>query len=593
MGYYQRKKKKDKEDETPLDEKLFKDTSLDDEDILTSLDALDLEDVSEAEKEETIPSTPLFKSKLPKKPSSQETSDSLEEALEDRFHLDEVLESSPSSSLPEAIPLFKEKPEKQAQPTERVAITDSKPEKQAQPTERVAITGSLSALSSMKEEDEPLPSTPPDPAERVAITGSLTALSGVDEILPTEDPASSDQIMSTLPNEEAEDSEDSEDIPLASDIPEFLPEAVSRVESALENLNTHKKVTGEANELLSSESPTSSDQIIPDSLSSLSSGEDEDSEDLSLPAEIPRFFPEAVSHVESALENLITNEQAPEDSIHSSDIQSPVTDTTPVPSSPSVEPPPSSSDTAPPPSPSSSLFSTPSQPLSPSASFTTTKKYVRKRKTPPKRKRTGPPDLRTAPSFFLKMVLCGDGAVGKTSLRERFLGKGFSTSYLQTIGADFATADKQIAIMINNQPQVRIARYQIWDLAGQSSFENVRKTYYEGCLGSLMVFDITRRDSFENLPHWLDELWKFSKRGKIPLVLLGNKADMREQVPDCVTNEEIYAFLEKLNNMPEFKDKKIRIPYFETSALTGLNVEQAFTAIGDLIMKVIQNDIKV
>ena len=115
----------------------------------------------------------------------------------------------------------------------------------------------------------------------------------------------------------SEDSEDSEDIPLSSDIPEFLPEAVSRVESALENLNTHKKVIGETNGLFTSESPTPSDPIIPDSLSS---GEAEDSEDLSLPAEIPEFFPEAVSRVESALENLITDELAPEDSIRSSDI---------------------------------------------------------------------------------------------------------------------------------------------------------------------------------------------------------------------------------------------------------------------------------
>ncbi|MFX1538667.1 MAG: GTP-binding protein, partial [Promethearchaeota archaeon] len=218
------------------------------------------------------------------------------------------------------------------------------------------------------------------------------------------------------------------------------------------------------------------------------------------------------------------------------------------------------------------------------------RKYHRKRMTTQQRARKSKaPQKYIRPAFFLKIVLCGDGAVGKTALRERFLGKGFSASYLQTIGADFATTDKQLNIVVDGQSQVKTARFQIWDLAGQESFDVVRKTYYEGCLGALMVFDITRRASFENIPNWIDELWKYSKRGKPPIVLLGNKADLKAQVPNSVTNEEIRAFLDEINATPEFVAKNIKIPYFETSALTGLNVEHAFMSMGNVIMKLIQN----
>ena len=100
------------------------------------------------------------------------------------------------------------------------------------------------------------------------------------------------------------------------------------------------------------------------------------------------------------------------------------------------------------------------------------------------------------PAFFLKIVLCGDGAVGKTALRERFLGKGFSASYLQTIGADFATTDKQLNIFVDGQSQIKTARFQIWDLAGQPRFKVVSDLYYRGAVGALCFFDITNKNSY-------------------------------------------------------------------------------------------------
>ncbi|MCK5409392.1 MAG: GTP-binding protein, partial [Candidatus Heimdallarchaeota archaeon] len=80
-----------------------------------------------------------------------------------------------------------------------------------------------------------------------------------------------------------------------------------------------------------------------------------------------------------------------------------------------------------------------------------------------------------------KIILAGDGAVGKTSIRERYMGKGFQESYLKTIGADFAT--KKIE---KNEEQIT---FQIWDLAGQESYQSVRKSFYKGAIAAIMVFD--------------------------------------------------------------------------------------------------------
>ncbi len=180
--------------------------------------------------------------------------------------------------------------------------------------------------------------------------------------------------------------------------------------------------------------------------------------------------------------------------------------------------------------------------------------------------------------FFMKLVLCGDGAVGKTAIRERFLGRGFSSSYLQTIGADFASTEKAVEVD-NNQYSLN---YQIWDLAGQTEFGTVRKTYYEGCFGSLMVFDITRPASFENLPAWINELWENSGRGKVPIVLLGNKSDLKDKFPEHITEKQINQYVSDLN--VALGEDKFFVEYLETSALTGQNIERAFDTIGKQVV---------
>lgn len=182
-------------------------------------------------------------------------------------------------------------------------------------------------------------------------------------------------------------------------------------------------------------------------------------------------------------------------------------------------------------------------------------------------------------NYFLKLVLLGDGAVGKTNLRRNYLGQGFTKDHQMTIGADFAATDKELAV---DGKEYNIT-YQIWDLAGQASFNQVRSMYYRGVFGALMVFDITRPSSFQNIPNWINELEKNSNRGQVPMMILGNKYDLVDTSDKTVKKDQIDALLEELNEDAE--EKGFKIEYLNTSALTGLNVDKAFDALGKSIMR--------
>jgi len=180
--------------------------------------------------------------------------------------------------------------------------------------------------------------------------------------------------------------------------------------------------------------------------------------------------------------------------------------------------------------------------------------------------------------YFLKIVLLGDGAVGKTNIRKNYLGQGFTKDHLMTIGADFAAADKVLQI---GDKEYNIT-FQIWDLAGQGTFNQVRSMYYRGVFGALVVFDVTRKNSFDNLSSWIKELYKNSNRGAVPIVILGNKYDLFDEDEDHVKSVEINDMIELLNK--ELKDENFNVTYLNTSALTGLNIENAFESLGSNII---------
>ena len=159
------------------------------------------------------------------------------------------------------------------------------------------------------------------------------------------------------------------------------------------------------------------------------------------------------------------------------------------------------------------------------------------------------------------------------------MGRGFTESHLMTIGADFAAKD----MTINLGGTDYNVTFQIWDMAGQKRFADIRTRFYYGSYGGLCLFDINREDSFQNLNNWIEELWKYNAKEPkpLPLIILGNKSDLRDRNSIKVKRAEEYcqALSEKV------KQYGFTVEYIETSALSGNGVDEAFKAIGEKILR--------
>lgn len=178
----------------------------------------------------------------------------------------------------------------------------------------------------------------------------------------------------------------------------------------------------------------------------------------------------------------------------------------------------------------------------------------------------------TQPGRIFKVVLIGDGAVGKTSLRRNYLGKAFRENYLMTIGADFSV--KQVPY------EDYIVSLQIWDLAGQPRFSEVRGAYYSNSYGAMVVFDVTRPNTFTNIDYWINEMIKYNDNKLIPLLIVGNKTDLRGTTPDEVQVDRTSA-MTYAQVLSEWGG--IKVDYIETSAKSGQNVNSSFERLIDKI----------
>jgi small GTP-binding protein len=157
------------------------------------------------------------------------------------------------------------------------------------------------------------------------------------------------------------------------------------------------------------------------------------------------------------------------------------------------------------------------------------------------------------PFFEFKVLLVGDPAVGKTSLILRFVEDRFDKEYKASIGVDIMSR----AINIED----KVARLVIWDIASQEKFRRFRSSFYQQANGILVVFDLTRRETLENVDGWVQEVREHTE--SIEMVLIGNKSDLitqRQITPDHVQKWSA----------------RYACPYIETSALTGDAVEGAF-----------------
>ena len=167
--------------------------------------------------------------------------------------------------------------------------------------------------------------------------------------------------------------------------------------------------------------------------------------------------------------------------------------------------------------------------------------------------------------FRFKIVMLGDGAVGKTAMTTRFTQNFFEADYKRTIGADFAVKRMDI-------PDIDAhVTLQCWDLAGQPRFEFVRQGFYRGSRGGLLLYDVTRRRTFLNIDRWKEEA--FVNIGKeIPIVLVANKIDLVDSRVVSEKDGKTYA-------------KEQGFIYVESSALTGVNVEKAYVNLCKKMIK--------
>ena len=163
--------------------------------------------------------------------------------------------------------------------------------------------------------------------------------------------------------------------------------------------------------------------------------------------------------------------------------------------------------------------------------------------------------------WAFKVLLIGPAAVGKTSLLMRFVQNKFKETYEYTMGVDYLS--KEIEFGKNNR-----ARLTIYDIGGQERFRFLRDTFYHGANGALIMFDLTRAHTFEDIKDWIFELRKLAGES-IPFILIGNKRDLIAEVGRVIDTEEIHEFSEKEGCI-----------YIETSAKTGENVERAFEELG-------------
>ena len=155
--------------------------------------------------------------------------------------------------------------------------------------------------------------------------------------------------------------------------------------------------------------------------------------------------------------------------------------------------------------------------------------------------------------YLFKVVLIGDSGVGKSNLLSRFTRNEFCLESKSTIGVEFATR----SISVDG----KTVKAQIWDTAGQERYRAITSAYYRGAVGALLVYDITKAQTFENVERWLKELRDHAD-ANIVISLVGNKADLRHL--RAVGAEDAAAFCEREG-----------LSFVETSALEATNVDEA------------------
>ena len=161
-----------------------------------------------------------------------------------------------------------------------------------------------------------------------------------------------------------------------------------------------------------------------------------------------------------------------------------------------------------------------------------------------------------------KVLLLGDSTVGKTCFLKKYTDKTFQDVHMSTIGLDYRVKTMTLK-------SGKVVKLQIWDTAGQDRFRAITKNYYKGANGIILIYDVTSIQTYENVKNWITQIREEASPNVI-IYIAGNKIDLEEERK--IKTEEGQKLAEELG-----------LPFFETSAKTGVNINESFE---DLVEKI-------
>ncbi|KAH3726743.1 ras-related protein Rab-39B-like [Dreissena polymorpha] len=170
--------------------------------------------------------------------------------------------------------------------------------------------------------------------------------------------------------------------------------------------------------------------------------------------------------------------------------------------------------------------------------------------------------------YQFRLILIGDSTVGKSSLLKYFTDGKFDEVCDPTVGVDF------FARLLEVKNGVRV-KLQLWDTAGQERFRSITRSYYRNSVGIMLVFDISKRQSFDNITSWLGEAKFHIEPHQAVYMIIGHKAD---------TDSERQVSYREAQQFAQMNGLK----YIETSAKTGQNVEEAFQLLARDVYKLLE-----